>query len=283
MDYKTKYDGGTGVYVIPFSEYCSLPAMNASKLKHALGTGEEYKHALTSQKDSPSMTIGRATHTLVLEPDSYAKTVVEYNGTRRGKAWDEFKEANSGKDILKPAESVKVAMMASAVKSHKAAMERIGPGEKELTLVWYDQQTGMKCKCRIDNYCKGKFASDLKTAMAIDLAGFQKACVNYGYHLQAAFYLYGIETVLGEVVPFSFIPVQNDGPYDVVRYDCEDDFIAEGKFAYRTALTNVSDWEKSGEYLGISQEPLPLSLPDWHTTGAHEEIEPTELRFEGEI
>ncbi len=78
-------------------------------------------------------------------------------------------------------------------------------GKAEQSYFWTDKETGLGCKCRPDYmFDDGSTIVDLKTTTDASLKGFSRSVCNFRYHVQAGFYLHGIEQSTG-VRPDRFI------------------------------------------------------------------------------
>jgi hypothetical protein len=102
------------------NEYSLIDAVNWSTLKWMLKSPAVYRYRLKQARtDTPALAMGRATHTLVFEPEKFRhEYAVWEGGDRRGNAWKEFQEENAGKTIFKPQEIDTAMEMADAVRSH---------------------------------------------------------------------------------------------------------------------------------------------------------------------
>ena len=93
---------------LPRADYDAIQAVSVTRLKELKRSPQHYQHALTNPRRSDALTLGIATHVAVLEPERFLKdfaiwerrTEADAMAPRRGKAWDEFCEANEGKSIL---------------------------------------------------------------------------------------------------------------------------------------------------------------------------------------
>jgi len=247
-----------------FARYRAIDAINASSLK-SLGTSPlQYQWDQAHDRDTPSMLLGRATHTAVLEPVQYQREYVVYPGRRSGKAWDEFKAATAGQCILSESEHAKAWTLSDAVRKHRIAGPLLLQGVAERVLVWTDPVTGLRMKARLDWYDEASATlTDLKTAMDVSPYGFGKAAHKFGYPLQFGFYA---DAILANGLPLEHvkcIAVQNSGPPDVAVYRVGDDVLDLGRATYRDRLETLMGCRETNTWPGVCPCEMELELPPW--------------------
>lgn len=254
---------------IPFSEYLKIDSENWSRLKHMDdgdgGTDPAFYRWRRENPpaDKPEWVIGRALHTLVLEPDEFAERhPVATVKDRRSKAWTAFAAEHLDRDPLTINENEKAQAMASAVLAHPIASDILSFGEAETTIRWTDEASGIECKGRADHVRPGLFV-DLKGTRGISPKDFAKSVSNYGYASQAAFYSDGLQAMTGEPRAFGIIAVESSAPWRVRIYEPDDEAMAEGRALYRRLLRRLAECRESGIW---SNEPdiESISLPRWH-------------------
>ena len=90
--------------------------------------------------------------------------------------------------------------MNESLLSHPVAGGLIAGGETENTAIWNDPLYGFRCKCRPDKGFKDiGVLVDLKSAKDASPFEFSKDAANFGYHVQAAWYTDGMNSVQNEV------------------------------------------------------------------------------------
>lgn len=113
----------------------ALGSYSSSQIKDALEDIEYFhkKHILKEivREESPAFDLGTYFHTAILEPEKLAQECAVFSGVRRGKAWEDFKEANKGKAIITETEFSQAQGIIEAVKNSKIAMNRINRGIAE--------------------------------------------------------------------------------------------------------------------------------------------------------
>ncbi len=200
---------------IPFAEYAAWPAVNKSSLDWMFDYSPLHCRFHASEPDDPTdaLLIGRACHTLVLQPEHFDSEFliatqcvgVTKKGIRCSKGGtverdglfycsQHAPEGDSNSDsILSVKERDLVyAMRDSLMFTHQSRKFIERPGQNELSIIWQDSLTGLHCKARIDMVrSDGQIIADLKTTTDASLIGFSKSIGTYAYHRQAAFYLRG--------------------------------------------------------------------------------------------
>ena len=220
---------------------------------------------------TPAMAIGSAVHTHVLELDQWdARYVSAPDGidrrTKAGKAeWEAFTTAATGRTVLPKADADLVMRMAHSVFSHPAAAMLLAlPGKAETTHMWTDESTGLQCKCRPDWLTDdGRLLVDLKTTEDAG-RGFAKSIAQWRYHVQAAWYLDGVEQSTGtRPEQFLFVCVEKKAPYAVAVYAADAEMIAAGAQTAARDLDVLATCKAANAWPGYSDQIEPISLPAW--------------------
>jgi len=208
------------IYQIPYNEYCALPGIRASDLKHLKASKEEFLQHMSGElpgKKSKSMDIGSVLHGIILEDWHLGSDYAVYESRRSGKEWKSFQGLNPGKPILSYPELTQVFKMATSVQDNKLMMSILEGTERETSFTF--DINGVACKARVDFYKindDGKCVlGDLKTTRCCQKDIFIGMAYNYGYPLAAAFYAMALEACLDvEVSEFKFLCVENNGAFN---------------------------------------------------------------------
>jgi hypothetical protein len=146
---RSKYKPQPGIYYnVPASVYHAWPYLNATTIKAGCKSMLQAKHSIDGQfEETPSMATGTILHNAVLEG---GKDLRVFQGkVKRGKEWEEFKEANEGKLIIGQREQ-KAAMDAVRIAhNHRSAGVMLEDSVCEVSIVW-DDLKGRRC-----NYAAG--------------------------------------------------------------------------------------------------------------------------------
>ena len=203
------------------AEYRAADAVNWSTLKAIRESPKHYRHALDNpRKDSPALLLGRALHTLVLEPHKFGAeyAVFSGDGTRASKEYKAFAGANEGRTILKADEFDGILSASLALREYAPAAEYLTAPDaiSERSIMWPDRGTGLLCKARPDLVVPSlRAVVDVKSTASADPHRFGLLAGRMGYQLQMEHYAAGVEAVYGwEPERIVFLVVEVDPPHD---------------------------------------------------------------------
>ena len=190
--------------------------------------------------ESAEMAIGSATHAYILEgADEFLRRFAVApkcdKRTKEGKAlWESFCAAEDGKQIISQDDFTMILGMSNAVHAHPMASKILSSGGiPEVSALWTDNETGLSCKSRADLVTPQQVIVDLKTCRSASSYGFNRAVQDYGYHVQAAFYLEAFRELAD---CFTFIAVEKTAPFRVEVYDLDESYLLKGREKYRELL-----------------------------------------------
>ena len=234
---------------------------------------------------TPAMRLGTALHTHVLELSQWDKQIAVAPAinrmTKAGKEeWAAFmnQAAAKRKTVITADDAAQVMAMGRAVMRHPAAAMLLGlPGKAETTHMWTDASFGLECKCRPDWLTDdGSIVVDLKTTKDASLRGFKQSVANFRYHVQAGWYLHGLEQATGKRPDqFIFICVESTAPYAVAVYAADAEMIERGHDEAMRDLAKLAVCKAADHWPSYSEQIEPLSLPGW-MTGASGNTQATE-------
>jgi hypothetical protein len=265
---------------IDFAAYLDIDAVNWSTLKDLRRSPLHYKHGVgTKRKETPAMRKGRVNHTAVFEPDRLALDYAIFTEKNKagkvvksGKAYTAFRKANNGRTILSPPEYAHACALRDAVRSHPLAGPYLERGEAEKCLQWTDDETGLKCKARLDFLSSGKPALvDLKSTADIAYSIFCSRAYKMGYHCQLGFYDWGLVTALKLHLPVVVIAVEQTPPYDVGVFEYDPDCIDTGRNETRSLLTKLAYFREQNVWPGQYAEEMALGFPGWVDASENED------------
>jgi hypothetical protein len=265
---------------VPHDVYRSWDAVCQSDLKRLQKSPAHLQAYLADPPaQTPAMRLGSAFHAYLLEsaecenhyivaPPSLDKR------TKEGKAWV---EANSGKEFISLDEATAIGRMIDSLARCKslASMfklsDTIAALQNEVSLVWQDAATGTLCKGRLDMIRETGpdlwTIVDPKTTADASPEEFTKSAWNLGYHIQAAFYLWGCASLGLNVDKFLFAAVEKTAPYASAVYELDDDFLSLGWQEVRRLLDLYAECTRNNAWPGYSPEPVTISPPKWATKG----------------
>jgi len=237
---------------------------------------------------TPAMRLGTALHTHVLELSKWDEQIavapVDVNRrTKEGREqWAAFETAAKRKTVITADDADLVMRMGRSVFGHPAAAMLLGlPGKAETTHMWTDAATGLQCKCRPDWLTDdGLLMVDVKTTEDASPRGFSRSIAQWRYHVQAAWYLDGLEQATGtRPEQFIFICVEKKAPFACAVYAADAEMIAAGAQTAARDLEVLAICKAADAWPGYSNQIEPISLPAWMRPGSTQQQPPTEIEM----
>jgi hypothetical protein len=253
---------------MPFAEYRAFNAVNISRLKLMLKSPKHFK--LQPERDSDTFAVGRSVHTMVLQPETYPLLYAVWpqeNGRRYGKKWNEFLEANDGKEVVREQDYKLHLAIGRAVTDDGAAGKMLDisgrdGGRPEVSIMW-EVDDLYQCKARLD-WLDSDFIFDLKTTGSVKPDDFARDAHKYGYNLQAAWYQTAAFMATGERLPFKIVAVEKEPPHDVAVFNLSEAMLADGYEKMNAAFELFKSCTENNHWPGVSDgEELDLDLPAW--------------------
>lgn len=276
MDEKSTRSVKQGIYEnMPFAEYAAIDAVNASLLKAADRSMAHAKAYLDGhRKSSEALSFGAAYHCYLLEPERFEREYVVIDKANRattaGKAaWATAVERAGGNEdrvVWTETAATFAEMRRALLRANRKRDLTSARGSYEVTAVWTDGPTGLLCKARLDKIVPAwSVILDLKKCEDARPHAFNAAVARYRYHLQAAFYMDGLETLRGERFDFAFLAQEDEAPFESAIYTVTNGDAAHdaGRAAYRQLINHVAQCRASGEWPGYPNEPEEIVLPAW--------------------
>ncbi|MEA3225639.1 MAG: PD-(D/E)XK nuclease-like domain-containing protein [Planctomycetota bacterium] len=261
-----------GVYYgMSFADYRRIDAVNHSLLwemqtkspKHALYYRDHPK------EDTPALLIGRAAHSLILEPETFtehwAVAPAVDRRTKAGKAeWAAFVEQAGEKSVLSGNDYEAIEEMAKAIESQRLH-RLVRTGKAEVVVVWVDDETGILCKGRLDylHQERGLFVIDFKTTEDARQGPFGYSIQKYGYFSQAAFYCMACEALLEQTPGYTWLVAEKKPPYAVAAYQIQAGTLNAGTEFCRRALSHYARCLETDEWPGYPDDVVPIEMPQW--------------------
>jgi hypothetical protein len=271
-------------------DYFALDAVDQTSLKKMLVSPLAYSDYLTGEhKYSSALEFGKAAHSMVLGsgPQVVAKPNLR---TKEGKALrDRLVEQYGADDI--------VWLSADDVEKVQAMRDMVGDfftkldGQPEVAMIAADPDTGLLIKGKADWLPSTPDPDgvlrirDYKTTVKSP-DEFERSCWQYGYHIQAAFYMRLYRLTMPEYegpLGFEFVVQEKNPPFDwrVWRFDEHSPIItelAEPKIC--KALKQIKSFRdlypdplEAMRGYGLSKVPQEIAFPDWRLVQEEEEIE----------
>lgn len=266
-------------------EYDAIGAINISTLKKAKRGNSprsvsmaHLKHAIDYPPEkTDALRVGIAAHLGIYESERFhAECVIAPEVNKRTKAGKaelaEFEAVNSDKLILSRAEYEQCREIYAAVHRHETARALLdGTQYKELAIVWVDPTTGLLCKGMLDGFGyhdRVGVISDAKTCQDASDSGFSKAIANFDYHVAAAWYLDGLNTIAPAQRRFAWIAAEKSAPYGVATYWLDEEAYHTGRWWWMELIQRYAKCLETGIWPGYDSGISDIYLPGWcFTTG----------------
>lgn len=269
---------------MPFAEYAHLDAVNASYLTtFAQRTpAAALWDKMNPKTETAAMTLGRALHTMVLEPDKVKDRIIvapETINKRTNKGKEEWAAlVTSGKDILKAQDFAQLGAMAERLRLHEELTARLKRGRKELTILW--EMDGIKCKARLD-LVADNMAFDIKTSRRTNEHGMRTDIVNFGYDLKAAWYLLAATQagLNNGSMMWVWAFVENVPPFEPSMWVMDPDWQKNATDAIMTAWARFRECYRSNNHPGHHTGIKTMHAPNWATDRKGMVIRDTDPNF----
>ena len=250
---------GEDMEQITNAEYRSMDGVSRSELNTILQKSP--KHFLYEQthpkEDTPALAFGRATHKMVLEPETFDEEFIEGikvdRRTKEGRmAWEQFCENAGDREVVSPEDMETLKEMRKAIEADPTASQYL-KGEHEKSFFWTDAATGEKCKVRPDCIAEvgGKtYLVDYKTTDSCADGAFERSVRKFGYKFQAGMYREGYFQNTFKDAGFVFVAQEKTAPYATRVYVCTEEFIDEGYNLFREAIGIYHDCKVNNHFYG---------------------------------
>lgn len=250
---------------VPFVDYCDWDAMNQSTLKEGTRSMFHLKDAIDHPKpQTPAMHIGHVLHSMWLEPGQTTYEPKLNGSTTEGKAQKAAAEA-SGVELVTTKEMDDIRPMLAMLKQKRTACDLWDGADRELSIVWIDDDTGVKCKARVDiaREADGVLA-DLKTTADDPQSFLYRSVTKFKYYMQAAFYVDGMAAAAGERFEhFTFICVEKSSPHDVFFQKLDIDSLEVGRILYKRLLREYASAKARDLWPGYTDGVTTIRLPEY--------------------
>jgi hypothetical protein len=134
----------------------------------------------------------------------------------------------------------------------------------ELSIVWNDPATGLRCKARLD-IAHPKIIGDLKTSRDDGdrplPESFEYSLWTYNYYTQAAFYREGWYQLTGRMLPFWFVVVSTTAPMQCVAAPVGEMSLSLGGMKNAERMKRYADCVAAGLWPGY-ESPVLFELPE---------------------
>lgn len=250
-------------------DYAALSSSGINKLHQK--TPLHYWSDLHNPKEStPAMNFGSACHVGLLEPDDFDDLVAivpqEINRhTKVGKVeYADFLAEAADKTIITGLEHEKIKEMAKILHAEPTIRALVSNGITERSGFWVEPTYNFQCKLRTDLHVESaKIILDYKTTVDADYNKFMKSIANYGYHVQARWYVNGMKEITGDDYDYIIVAQEKDPPFEFMIYQMPTDVLDQGSMIIRPVLETYAECLEKDEWPGYSHEIHGVILPPW--------------------
>ena len=273
--------GGPSIYDMPADLYhqdpAPTPSLSASGMKKILQDcparfwwENRRLNPQFEEEKTKALSIGRAAHTWLLQGELFEREigVMPAELDLRSNAGKAFaaQTKGEGKTLIRAAEFEEIKAMREAAMRSRLVREALSDGRPEKSLFWQDTETGVWMRCRPD-WLPTKLAGpvdDFKTSTSAHPGDFERTIEDYGYHVQAAHTLEGIQAVTGERPEgFRFIVQEKTAPYLVSLCALDDEALMWGRRLARRAIRIFATCLERGWWPGYDEGVSTVGLPGY--------------------
>lgn len=259
------------------ADCCPAPSLSSSVLRTMLSKSIEHaalehpKLGGASKDSTPSMNLGSIVHWLLASGVSDDLVLGAFDNylSKAARLWRDEVTA-SGKTPILERDLNDARPVADAVRQ-KAALgitntPFVPHARSEVSAIW--QEGEVFCRARYDQLVidPNGYADifDWKTTTDVSPRAIEKAIVKYGYHIQAAFYLRGLNALLPSHrgrTSLCFVFVESAPPYAVRRVVLSPAFLAAG---VKEVSRGIDQWKHAlatSQFTAPNLETLEVELP----------------------
>lgn len=250
------------MFDLPADEYYEAPGLSGSIITHGIKSILHMRDAIINPRDQTAqMRWGTTVHKALLEPESFEREYVVFDGSKRGNEYKEFAEANIGKSIITSEQSEQLLVMIESVHSRPDVKALLTEGQREVSMFWIDLMYG-QAKGRMDVYSPNHIV-DLKTTG--DLTRFKDTAARLNYHMKMGWYQIGVREITRarNCLPCYIVAVESDSPFDCRIFEYDSEALAIGRDTALRIAAEYRKCERAGRYPGICEDVTTLKLPQW--------------------
>lgn len=220
------------------------------------------------------MVLGEGQQLFVLDPAIHGRTK-DGEIAKVPAATAMWKQADAtarehGKLPITKANMDKAQRMAGRVFSHPLAGRLLSDGYAEMSIYWHDDATNVRRRARTD-YLNDRLLGDgrtvgidYKSARSDDPAEFERAILNFGYHMQQAWYEDALSEIGLDSGGFLFIVQSKTEPYPVSVCRIKPEIVELGRRQNRRALELYANCTETGTWPGYDEHTIhEVGMPGW--------------------
>lgn len=165
--------------------------------------------------------------------------------------------------LIKEEEAQHIEGMVKAIIAHPKARALLSDGVAEVSGVFREPTTGLKCRIRPDFLSHSlKALVDYKTTIDASFRRFHRDAYERGYQVQLGMYEEGVNQICGwRPEQTAVIAQEKEPPYAVSVFVCDEGFLSRGQSDFRTACAGIKQCLEEGRWPAYSEELQTLCLP----------------------
>lgn len=173
---------------------------------------------------------------------------------------DKFYLIKENKKVVSWADFMTLATIKEEVLKHPQVYKLL-QGKIETSYVWQDEHSELLLKCRPDILQENAIV-DIKSCRDASPRAFQRAMVEYGYHVQGAMIQDAVQALEGRKIAHVInIAIEKEYPHEIGIYIIDDAALDAGRALYKQACV---DLKHAITYNKFDSYPTQLiSLPKW--------------------
>jgi hypothetical protein len=270
---------------MPMHEYHSHKSISKSMLGDLDDCPARFKYRHidgNKREETDSLRLGKAIHTLALEPHLFDSDYTIFEGDRRtnaGKA--AYAEAmESGKTVLRQADMEQIEGMANSLVKNPMALALLkSEGYAEATIIW--DEDGETFRCRPDYLRNDGLIVDLKTCRSAKPELFTRDAWNYHYDMSVALTTRGYRAHFGkEPDNYVFLCIESEAPYIIECYESYapmDDFtgmsyLEMGEMRLNRLIEKYKECKAANHWPAYNGKITPMKAPAWAMKGMIENV-----------
>lgn len=177
--------------------------------------------------------------------------------------WAQADKDNPGKVVIADGWADQIDAMAEAFKTNREAVALLERAtDREVSVVWEDEQTGLLMKSRLDGAASGLVVDAKSTSEADPDAWQRRIAIDFYYDVQCTMYLEAAKAAGYGECDFKFIVQHTSPPYAVVVHEPDDAFLKVGRARWRERVAKVALAFVNDEWVG-DPEKIHLGVPYW--------------------
>lgn len=263
------------LYDLIEDDYHAHPALSSSGARKLLPPSCPAKFEWERRNPRPptkAQTEGRAAHRLILGIGADIVPVVGFADWRTKAAKQARDEIEAAGSIALLEKDVRPLLdMRAALTSHPlfGRLFDVDRGSPEASIFWTDEETQVECRARLDflpNPVQGRrlVVPDYKRSRSADRSGFSRSAADYGYPMQADWYLRAIKAAGLDPEPAFVFVVQEPEPPHVVtvgQFSRQDMQLAHER--NRRALHTFAACSAAGHWPGYVDDVTTFEMPTY--------------------